>query len=123
MTKKIINYILFIIFVLFAFMQLNDPDSALWFSIYLFVALICLVSNFKVIPKPILIITIVGLLGYSLFHFSLFLDYLQIDNKKEIFGEMVYQKPYLEGSREFLGLLIAAIAIFYQLKTTKKVNL
>ena len=104
-------------------MQLNDPDSALWFSIYLFVALICLVSNFKVIPKPILIITIVGLLGYSLFHFSLFLDYLQIDNKKEIFGEMVYQKPYLEGSREFLGLLIAAIAIFYQLKTTKKVNL
>ena len=123
MTKKIINYILFIIFVLFAFMQLNDPDNALWFSIYLFVALICLVSNFKVIPKPILIITIVGLLGYSLFHFSLFLDYLQIDNKKEIFGEMVYQKPYLEGSREFLGLLIAAIAIFYQLKTTKKVNL
>jgi len=29
---------------------------------------------------------------------------------------MVYDKPYLEGAREFIGLLIAAIGVIYQLK-------
>lgn len=120
MTKKIINYALFIVFTLFAVIQLNDPDSVLWFSIYFFVALICLITNFKTIPKSILIITIIGLLGYSVFHFSLFIDYLQTENKKEIFGEMVYDKPYLEGTREFIGLLIAAFGVFYQLKSQRK---
>ena len=41
------------------------------------------------------------------------------DILEEIFGEMVYEKPYLEGSREFLGLLLAALGILYQLKKSK----
>ena len=40
----------------------------------------------------------------------------QIDNKSELFGEMVYEKPYLEGTREFLGLVLAAITFLFQLK-------
>lgn len=120
MKKKIINYTLFIVFVLFAIFQCNDPDGLLWFFIYMFVALICLILNFKFIPKYILLITIIALVAYSLFHFSLFIDYLQTENKQEIFGEMVYEKPYLEGSREFLGLLLAALAVFYQFKTKKE---
>ncbi len=115
-TKKAINYLLFILFLIFAIIQLNDPDSVLWFSIYFFVALLCLIPNFKSIPKSILIVTTIGLIAYSLFHFTLFIDYLQTDNKEEIFGAMVYEKPYLEGAREFLGILIAAAGIIYQLK-------
>lgn len=103
-------------FSLFAVIQLNDPDSAIWFSIYAIVAAICLYSSFKTLPKMFLNIVIILLLGYSLFHFSLFLDYLQKDHKEEIFGAMVYEKPYLEGSREFMGLLIAAFAMLYQKK-------
>ncbi|MDO5972345.1 transmembrane 220 family protein [Flavivirga aquimarina] len=122
MTKKIVNYILFITFTLFAVIQLNDPDSILWFSIYFFVALICLIANFKTIPKSILIITITGLLAFSAFHFSLFIDYLHTENKEEIFGAMVYEKPYLEGTREFIGLLIAAVGVIYQLKKPKRIQ-
>lgn len=59
---------------------------------------------------------LICLFSYACFHFSLFIDYLQTDNKEEIFGEMVYEKPYLEGSREFLGLLLACVAVAYQLK-------
>ncbi|MEC3905669.1 transmembrane 220 family protein [Tamlana sp. 2201CG12-4] len=114
--RKVINIILFIIFILFALVQLNDPDGIVWFLIYSIVAAICLYSNYKIIPRIFLISTIILLLGYAAFHFSLFLDYLKTPNKKEIFGEMVYEKPYLEGSREFLGLLIAALGVFYQLK-------
>lgn len=67
-------------------------------------------------------VIIILLVGYAAFHFSLFIDYLQTENKEEIFGEMVYEKPYLEGSREFMGLLIAALGVMYQLKKTKTVK-
>ncbi|MEW4924012.1 transmembrane 220 family protein [Algibacter sp. 2305UL17-15] len=117
---KIINYALFFLFVVFAIIQLNDPDGILWFSIYFLVALIHLISNFKAISKFILISVIIGLLIYSAFHFSLFIEYMQTENKEEIFGEMVYKKPYLEGTREFLGLFIAAFSVLYQLKKTSK---
>jgi len=118
--KKITNFILCVLFIIFALLQLNDPDGILWFSIYFIVAIICLYHNFKPIPKSFLVLTLIALLAHSAFHFSLFIDYLETENKKEIFGEMVYDKPYLEGTREFIGLLIAALGIVYQLKIRKK---
>ena len=120
-SKKTINIVLSIIFFVFALVQLNDPDSIIWFLIYASVSFICLFSNYKIIPKKILIAIIILLTGYALFHLSLFIDYLGTEHKEEIFGEMVYEKPYLEGSREFLGLLLAALGVFYQLKKPKAV--
>ncbi|MDA9107230.1 transmembrane 220 family protein [Flavobacteriaceae bacterium] len=117
--NKIKNLILFILFVIFAILQLNDPDGKLWFSIYFIVSLICLYNTFKPVPKSILILSIIALMSYSAFHFSLFIDYLNTENKEEIFGEMVYDKPYLEGTREFIGLLLAALVIMYQIKIRK----
>ena len=117
--NKIKNLILFILFVIFAVLQLNDPDGKLWFSIYFIVSLICLYNTFKAVPKSILILSIIALMSYSVFHFSLFIDYLNTENKEEIFGEMVYDKPYLEGTREFVGLLLAAFGIMYQIKIRK----
>ena len=117
--NKIKNLILFILFVIFAVLQLNDPDGKLWFSIYFIVSLICLYNTFKPVPKSILILSIIALMSYSVFHFSLFIDYLNTENKEEIFGKMVYDKPYLEGTREFIGLLLAALVIMYQIKIRK----
>lgn len=117
--NKIKNLILFILFVIFAVLQLNDPDGKLWFSIYFIVSLICLYNTFKPVSKSILILSIIALMSYSVFHFSLFIDYLNTENKEEIFGEMVYDKPYLEGTREFIGLLLAALGIMYQIKIRK----
>ena len=117
--QKIKNLILFLLFAIFALLQLNDLDGELWFSIYLIVSLLCLYNTFKAIPKSILILSIIALITYSAFHFSLFIDYLNTENKEEIFGEMVYDKPYLEGTREFIGLLLAAFGIMYQVKIRK----
>ena len=114
--QKIKNLILILLFAIFALLQLNDLDGELWFSIYLIVSLLCLYNTFKAIPKSILILSIIALMTYSAFHFSLFIDYLNTENKEEIFGEMVYDKPYLEGTREFIGLLLAALGIMYQIK-------
>lgn len=118
--QKITNIILCLTFIAFAIIQLNDPDGLLWFSIYFIVAILCLAPSFKKMPIYLYWLIFFSLISYAAFHFSLFIDYLQTDNKEEIFGKMVYEKPYLEGSREFLGLLIAAAAIFYQIKANKK---
>ncbi|MBP0903034.1 transmembrane 220 family protein [Mariniflexile gromovii] len=115
-SKKITNSVLFILFTLFAVIQLNDPDPMHWFLIYMGVAVISLGSNFITIPKAIIVLIILGLLVYAAMHFMFLIDWLQTENKSEILGEMVYEKPYLEGSREFLGLLIAVGALLYQLK-------
>ena len=114
-SRIIINYVLFIVFSMFAFVQLNDPDPIHWVTLYGIVALVSLVSNFKKVPKSVIYILSLVLLVYAGFHFSYFIDYLQIEDKKELFGEMVYEKPYLEGSREFLGLIMAAGALLFQL--------
>ena len=71
--NKIKNLILFILFVIFAILQLNDPDGLLWFSIYFIVSLICLYNTFRAIPKSVLILSITVLITYSAFHFSLFI--------------------------------------------------
>jgi hypothetical protein len=50
------------------------------------------------------------------------MNWIQIEHKEELFGKMVYEKPYLEGTREFLGLLIAVAGMFYLYLKTPKVK-
>ncbi len=117
-TRKNINIFLFLLFGLFAFAQLNDPDPIIWVSIYGIVSIISILYNFKKIARlPIFIISLLIFI-YAGYHFSFFIEYLQIENKNELFGEMVYEKPYLEGTREFLGLLIAGAVLLFHLKKT-----
>ena len=115
-SGKIINISLFVLFTLFTLVQINDPDPLVWCAIYGSVAIVCLVANYKKVPKLLIWLLILALLGYSVIYFHYFIDWMNIDHKEEIFGEMVYEKPYLEGTREFLGLLMAIGALVYQLK-------
>lgn len=114
-----VKALIFIIFILFAIVQLNDPDPIHWFIIYAMVGLLSLVSIFKQIPKILIYILSIILLIYGGYHFLYFMNFLQIEDKQELFGEMVYEKPYLEGTREFLGLILAAIALLFLIKKTK----
>ena len=114
--KKIISLVFFGLFVWSAIIQLNDPDPYHWFAIYFVVALVHLVTLIRPLSKKLLWLLIVALLAYSFYHFAFFMDWLEFENKSEIFGEMVYDKPYLEGTREFLGLLICALSLLYPLK-------
>lgn len=119
-TRIIANSLLFVVFSLFAFVQLNDPDPIQWVTIYGIVALVSLLSIFNNIPKGLIYFISIALLIYAGFHFTYFMDYLQIEDKKELFGKMVYEKPYLEGTREFLGLIMAAVAVLFQLTGSDK---
>lgn len=118
--RKIFSLLLFVLFAAFAYVQLNDKDGLLWFSIYGLVALFHLYVVFKSINRNILLLMMIGLAIYSALHIPYFVDWMQVQNKSELFGEMVYEKPYLEGTREFLGLVIALVSLIYQRKQSKK---
>ena len=115
-SAQLINIILGVLFLSFAVLQLNDPDPIIWFSMYMIVAIVSIASNYKSINSLIIWGLIIGYLIYASTYFSLFLDWLQTEDKNEIFGEMVYEKPYLEGSREFFGLIIAAGSLIFQVR-------
>lgn len=119
-SSKIIHIVLAIVFLLFAVIQLNDPDPIQWFLLYFFVSILFVYSNYRRISDRILLILVVLYLAYSGWYFSYFMDWTRIEHKEELFGKMVYEKPYLEGTREFLGLLIAAAGLFYLYRKAKK---
>ncbi len=114
--EKLINLVICVIFFLFAYVQLNDPDPYVWVMVYGLVAILFVVSNFVRIPKIIFQAVILALVLFAFFHVGYFYDWLLSDDKSELFGDMVYDKPYVEGTREFMGLLIAIAALIYLLK-------
>lgn len=118
--KKYINWALFTVFLLFAYLQLNDPDPIIWVVVYGTVALFFALSNFIKIPKIVFYTVIFAMILFSIMHFGFFTDWLQSDNKSELVGDMVYEKPYIEGTREFMGLLIAILALGYLLRQHSK---
>ena len=114
--RVLIHWIIFLIFLSFAWLQLNDPDPAVWVLVYSIVALLFGISNFTTIPRVILYAVLGAMIVFALFHIPYFIEWLKSPNKSELFGDMVYEKPYIEGSREFMGLLIAISAVLYLLK-------
>ena len=118
--STIVNIFLALIFILFAFVQLNDPDPFIWFFIYLLTAILCTVSIFRKTPLALLYGFGLVLLFYAAMHLEFAVEWLMSENKSELFGEMQKDKYYLEGTREFLGLLIAIFAVIHLIFQNKE---
>jgi len=115
-VKKLINILICCIFLLFAYVQLNDPDPYVWVIVYGLVAVLFAVSIFVRIPKVMIQVVILAFILFAFYHVGNFYDWLLSNDKSELFGDMIYDKPYIEGAREFMGLLIAIGALIYLLK-------
>jgi hypothetical protein len=120
--EKLTNFIICAIFLLFAYVQLNDPDPYVWIIVYGLVAVLFAVSNFVRLPKILIQLVILAFVLFAFYHMDHFYDWLLSNNKSELFGDMIYDKPYIEGTREFMGLLIAIGALIYLLKRLAKIH-
>lgn len=115
MKTKIIHIVIAILFLLFAAVQYNDPDPLLWILIYGAVALVALLKiymrqvNFQALITTLMVI----LFAYSLFYIPSFLDFMGQPDKSELVGQMKATKPWIEGTREMGGLLIAVGVLWY----------
>jgi hypothetical protein len=122
MVRSLLNALLCLAFILFAYFNLNDGDGFLWVGIYLLAALVCGLGAFrKYYPRVTL--TLVALyVGYALLlYFSQdgVHDWLFTYNRPSISESMQATKPYIEKTREFFGLLIASGALLFNYFTGK----
>jgi hypothetical protein len=112
---KFFNIFFSVVFTLFAVVQYNDPDPYLWVPIYLYPALLCFL---KFIQKPIPTLAywagflVFGVYAfYKMFDTNGIIDWVQFHNASNIASSMKAEKPWIEESREFFGLLIILIVL------------
>lgn len=113
MKKKIIDGTLAVLFFLFAAVQFNDPDPLLWIAIYGIVGLVSAGAFFRKYHQYTLISLILIITVWSLILLPNVFTWLSSSQLSEIAGEMMSDKPYIEGTRELGGLLIADLALVY----------
>jgi len=118
---RIVNFLLAIMFLAFAFLQLNDPDPVVWILIYGAMAVVCIMAIFEFYPLKVIVGLIAVYVGYSLVYIQGVMEWLSQDDRSRLFSEeMKAQYPYIEESREFLGLMICvAVLILYWMRAKK----
>jgi hypothetical protein len=122
---RILNFILALMFLAFAFVQINDPDPVVWILIYGSMATLSIMAIFQFYPKKFIIGILVLFLAYGVYNLIYHpgvLEWLRSDNKSDIFDDVKkMENLYIEESREFLGLMICIVVlIFYMVRSLRK---
>jgi len=111
---KVFNLLFCLLFVISAGLQYNDPDPYIWMPIYLYGAVLCwLAFRNKFYPKAYLI----GIAVYLVYAIGLFfwkdgvLDWMTKHSAEDIAATMKAEKPWIEETREFFGLVILIVVL------------
>ncbi len=118
---KILSFILAILMLLFGYFQLNDPDPYGWVVIYSITAAICFLAGFNKYYRPVIMAALVTSLLWSASLLPDFYNWI-VNGADSIVGSMKAEKPHIELTREFLGLLIISGVLFFQYKQSKKLG-
>jgi hypothetical protein len=120
---KITSLVLGILFIGFAYLQLNDPDPYLWVSIYLLTTIagitVSLRSIFRL--KKFLFIVIAIHVVWIATLTPDFIHYVEM-GMPNITGEMQAKKPFIEAIRELGGLVIALLVNIYFYRAHEKIR-
>lgn len=123
MNARIINIVLALLFFAFAAVQYNDPDGALWFFIYGIVGGISLLGAFKEYNRAMLLSMMILYFGGFMYLFPSVIEWITQHEFGELIESMKTDKPFIEKSRESLGLLLCFLAIsyhYYESKTARR---
>lgn len=116
---KILNLLLAAVFLLFAIVQYNDPDPWLWVALYGFVAG---VAAFAAFGKYHSWLVAIGLALSIVWLASLtpgLLEWIQM-GMPNIASAMKAETPYIENTREFLGVFLCVLVLFFQYIQARK---
>src|SRR5688572_23683379 len=115
---RILNSILALMFIAFAFLQVNDPDPVLWILIYGAMAVLSVMAIFEYYIPVLIYALSVGYAVYLVILFPGVMDWFNSPDRSLLFDDIAkMQYTYIEEAREFLGLLICeAVLVFYVLR-------
>lgn len=111
---KIFNLFLAIIFLVFAGLQFNDDPTDVWFWVLMYAG-VGIISAFAAFDRYNMwvIVLSIGIVLYKMFiWFPALAQWIDMGTPS-IVGEMEASTPYVETTREFLGLLICLIVLIY----------
>ncbi|HVY76719.1 MAG TPA: transmembrane 220 family protein [Puia sp.] len=111
---KIFNYFFIFCFIVFAALQYNDPDPYVWMPIYLYAAVLCWLSTRQRFPVAAYWIGFVvyGIYAiYKLFDENGVIDWIRKHHGENIAETMKAEKPWVEETREFFGLVIVIVVL------------
>lgn len=123
MVLLILNVIFCLAFLYFAYLNFDDVDPWLWVPIYVAAAACCGLAAFgRYYPRIYLVLIAFYLVYAILLFFSPdgVRDWIVKYKRPSIVEGMKAEKPWIEKTREFFGLLIitGALAIDYFYSTT-----
>lgn len=111
---KILDLLLALLFAAGAAVQYNDPDPLIWMLLYGGVALVATLALFgkHILPVTLLVALACAVgLGWSA---PGFIEYITGHTNENLMQSMSAERPYIEKTREFLGMLIAfLVALIY----------
>jgi len=122
---KYFNLLFTILFIVSAWLQLNDADPLLWITIYLSGALLCILS---IVGKGSVLLFTLALVAYLSYAVIFFISEDGVwawltDHKAENIAQgMKVTKPWIENTREFFGLIILAAVTGLNLLQLKKIK-
>lgn len=123
---KAFNLVWCILFILFAALQYNDPDPYLWVPIYLYGAVLCWFAFRRRYMPMAYVIGIAVYTAYAVYLFATrdgVWEWAVEHQGANIAESMHAEKPWIEQTREFIGLLllivVLAIDYFYARKKLK----
>ena len=118
---KVTNFILALLFLVFAFVQINDPDPIVWILIYGNMAVLSVLAMFRMRFVYWIAASMVIYLIYASLLISGASEWFQSPDKSLLFDDLAkMQYPYIEETREFLGLLICVAAGTFHLLSNRK---
>ncbi|WP_116126957.1 transmembrane 220 family protein [Lewinella sp. IMCC34183] len=107
---KYLHLLVALLFILFAYWQLNDPDWPIWVLMYGSVAII---AAWWALDRPPRWLIYAALVASVLWMGSLVPDLITWINEgmPTIAGQMTAASPHIELTREFFGLLICSLTL------------
>jgi hypothetical protein len=117
--KRYLNILLAVLFIVFAAVQLNDPDPWFWVMMYLYVAVCILLFTFTNKSKYPLLIGALLSLAISLSYIPDVVSWVK-DGMPSIASSMKAESLYIELVREFFGLLITGVTFIFYYFVEKK---
>jgi hypothetical protein len=115
--KRYLHLVVALLFALFAYWQLNDPDSWAWIAMYLSVAVVAGLAAFGRSSRPLIYIALAAAGIWLVFLIPDFIDWVQM-GMPTITGSMKAEAPHIELTREFLGLAICSGTLLVYLRRT-----
>lgn len=110
--KKILHILMALVFGVFAYLNLNDPDAPVWVLAYASVALLFALSLGVWSDHRVTLGLAMALFIWLLTMLPGMMAWFR-DGMPSITEEMKTTEPHIEVVREFLGLLIAVVALVY----------